>query len=77
MRMMSRWPRMLEFFFCFVVILFVVETVVLYFATLVKLLDYITLFTLVLLRPMGAVIFMCLVFITLFYLLFLCDKNGE
>jgi hypothetical protein len=35
---------------CFEVVLFVFETVVLYFATLVKLLDYITLFTLVLLR---------------------------
>jgi hypothetical protein len=30
---------------------------VLYFATFVKLLDYITLFTLVLLRPLGGVIF--------------------
>jgi hypothetical protein len=30
---------------------------VLYFATFVKLLDYITLFTLVLLRPSGGVIF--------------------
>jgi hypothetical protein len=29
----------------------------LYFATLVKLLDHITLFTLVLLRPLGGVIF--------------------
>jgi hypothetical protein len=30
---------------------------VLYFATFIKLLDYITLFTLVLLRPLGGVIF--------------------
>jgi hypothetical protein len=30
---------------------------VFYFATFVKLLDYITLFTLVLLRPLGGVIF--------------------
>jgi len=31
---------------------------VLYFTTFVKLLDYITLFTLILLRPLGRVIFM-------------------
>jgi hypothetical protein len=68
---------MLELLLCFVVVLFVFETVVLYFATLVKLLDYITLFTLVLLRPIEGVIFMCLVFITLFYPLSLCDKKGE
>jgi len=48
---------MLELLLCFVVVLFVFETVVLYFATLVKLLDYITLFTLVLLRLLGGVIF--------------------
>jgi hypothetical protein len=47
----------------------------LYFATLVKLLDYITLFTLVLLRPLGRVIFRMFVFITLFYPLSLCDKK--
>jgi hypothetical protein len=43
--------------FCFVVVLFSFETFVLYFATFVKLLDYITLFTLVLLRPFVGVIF--------------------
>jgi hypothetical protein len=41
----------------FVVVLFSFETFVLYFATFVKLLDYITLFILVLLRPLGGVIF--------------------
>jgi len=50
---------------------------VLYFATCVKLLDYITLFTLVLLRPLGGVIFDVIIFITLFYPLSLCDKKGE
>jgi hypothetical protein len=44
-------------FFCFVVVLSIFETFVLYFATFVKLLDYITLFTLVLLRPFRGVIF--------------------
>jgi hypothetical protein len=48
---------MLDFSFCFVVVLFSFETFVLYFATLVKLLDFITLFTLVLLRPLRGVIF--------------------
>jgi hypothetical protein len=38
---------------------------VLYFATFVKLLDYITLLTLVLLRPLGGVIFDVVIFITL------------
>jgi hypothetical protein len=53
-RTMRQWPRMLEFFsFCFVVVLSVFETFVLYFATFVTLLAYITLFTLVLLRPLG------------------------
>jgi len=61
MRMMHRWLRKLELLF---IIFFVLslsylffETVVLYFATLVKLLDYVTLFTLVHLRPLGGVIF--------------------
>jgi hypothetical protein len=49
---------------------------VLYFAIFVKLLDYI-LFTLVLLRPLGGVIFGVVVLITLFYPLSLCDKKGE
>jgi hypothetical protein len=35
---------------------------VLYFATFVKLLDFITLFTLVLLRPLGGVIFVVIDF---------------
>jgi hypothetical protein len=35
---------------------------VLYFATFVKLLDYITMFTLVLLRPLGGVIFVMIDF---------------
>jgi hypothetical protein len=39
--------------FCFVVVLFSFETFVLYFATFVKLMDFITLFTLVHLRPLG------------------------
>jgi len=38
-------------------LLYLFETFVLYFDTLVKLLDNITLFTLVLLRPLGGVIF--------------------
>jgi hypothetical protein len=57
MRMMRRWPRPLEFFFFFFLIAYLFETFVLYFDTLVKLLDNITLFTLVLLRPIGGVIF--------------------
>jgi hypothetical protein len=44
--------------FCFVVVLFSFETFVLYFATFVKLLDFLfTLFTLVVLRPLGGVNF--------------------
>jgi len=66
MRMMHQWPRMLELnlFCCFLIVL---RQLFLYFATLVKLLDYITLFTLVLLRPLGGVIFGVFVFITLLY----------
>jgi len=49
----------------------------LFFATLVKLLDYIILFTLVLLRPLGGVIFDVVIFITMFYPLSLSDKKGS
>jgi hypothetical protein len=38
--------------------------------------DIITLFTLVLLRQLGGVIFECFILITLFYPLSLCDKKG-
>jgi hypothetical protein len=74
-RTMHQWPRMLEFLF--VVDFSIFETFVLYFATFVKLLDYIILFTLVLLRPLGGVIFDVVIFITLFYPLSICDKKGE
>jgi hypothetical protein len=66
---------MLEFFLYFVVFL-LFETFGLYFAML-NLWTNITLFTLVLLRPLGGVIFIAVFFITLFYPLSLCDKNGE
>jgi hypothetical protein len=51
---------------------------VLYFAICIKLLDYITLFTLVHLRPLGGVIFdVVIFFITQFYHLSLYDKKGD
>jgi len=56
--------------FCLVVVFSVFETFVLYFATFVKLLDYITLLTLVLLRPLGGVIFDVVIFITLWKMKF-------
>jgi hypothetical protein len=43
-------------------LLYLFETFVLYFDTLFKLLDNITLFTLVLLRPIGGVIFVVVYF---------------
>jgi hypothetical protein len=53
---MRRWPRLVELsFVCLLLYLF--ETFVLYFDTPIKLLDIITLFTLVLLRPIRGVIF--------------------
>jgi hypothetical protein len=65
---------MLEFFLYFVVFL-LFETFGLYFAML-NLWTNITLFTLVLLRPLRGVIFIA-VFFTLFYPLSLCHKKGE
>jgi hypothetical protein len=50
---------------------------VLYFATFVKLVDLITLFTLVLLRPLGGVIFVVVDFYYSFYPLSLCDEKWE
>jgi hypothetical protein len=49
------------------------------FYILVKLLDVITLFTLILLRPLGGVFFgvlVCLISITMFYPLSIFDKKG-
>jgi hypothetical protein len=39
--------------------------------------DITTLFTIILLRQLGGVIFECFILITLFYPLSLCDKKGE
>jgi uncharacterized membrane protein YgdD (TMEM256/DUF423 family) len=56
----------IELFFVFL-LLCLFESFVLYFETLVKLLDNITLFTLVLLRPIGGVIFWYVWFLLLYF----------
>jgi hypothetical protein len=68
------WQRMIDF--SFVLLSFCCLTHLLY--VLLNSLTNITLFTLILLRPLGGVIFIAVgFFITMFYPLSFCDKMGE